>query len=157
MFGQFGQPEFLDKVIFKGAVKNGFFIEAGAYDFETDTNSLLFEVRHSWIGLLVEPNSVTYPIGLTKHRKAWVSATCLATEPKPHMAIFSQKSVSGGMAGLVPEEGYETYDIQCLPLFTLLMAAGNRTVNYLSLDVEGAEFLVSLYHFSDFMIEFSFG
>jgi hypothetical protein len=63
------------------------------------------------------------------------------------MAIFSQKSVDGGMAGLVTVEGDQNYDIQCLPLNTLLMAVGNRTVNYLSLDVEGAEFLVSFHTF----------
>ena len=147
LFGQFGQPEFLDKVIFKGAVKNGFFIEAGADDFETDSNSLLFEKRHNWSGLLVEPNPVSYPKGYSTNRKSWASPTCLATQPKPHMAIFSQKSVDGGMAGLVTKEGDQTYDIQCLPLFALLMAVGNRTVNYLSLDVEGAEFLVSFHNF----------
>jgi len=41
------------------------------------------------------------------------------------------------------ERNDETYDMQCFPLYSLLMAAaGNRTVNYLSLDIEGAEFLV---------------
>ena len=67
--GQFGQPFYLDKVIFKvkpivqrieirimkvlyvmwsqGQVKNGFFIEAGADDFETDSNSLYFEVVYT--------------------------------------------------------------------------------------------------------------
>ena len=63
LFGQFGQPEFLDRVIFQGAVKNGFFIEAGADDFETDSNTLLFEIKRNWTGLLVEPNPITYPKG----------------------------------------------------------------------------------------------
>jgi hypothetical protein len=31
---------------FQGQVKNGFFIEAGADDFETDSNTLYFEVIH---------------------------------------------------------------------------------------------------------------
>ena len=62
-FGQFGQPEFLDQVIFKRAVKDGFFIEAGADDFERDSNTLLFEIEHNWTGLLVEPNPVAYPKG----------------------------------------------------------------------------------------------
>ena len=143
LFGQFGQPEFLDRVIFKGAVKDGFFIEAGADDFETDSNTLLFEMKHNWSGLLVEPNPVSYPKGLTKKRRAWFSPTCLGTKQGPHMALFSQSSVIGGMAGLVHQQGKDTCEIQCLPLYSLLMAVGNKTVNYLSLDVEGAEFLVS--------------
>ena len=55
---------------------------------------------------------------------------------------FSQKTVHGGMAGIVMEKNKDTVDMQCFPLYSLLMAVGNRTVNYLSLDIEGAEFLV---------------
>ena len=78
----------------------------------------------------------------TKNRKAWASSSCLATQPRPHVAPFSQKTVEGGMAGIVVERNKETYDMQCFPLYSLLMATGNRTVNYLSLDIEGAEFSV---------------
>ena len=47
------------------------------------------------------------------------------------------------MAGISPEATEKTYDIQCFPLYSLLMAAaGNVTVNYLSLDIEGAELQV---------------
>ena len=61
--GQYGQPLYLDSVIFKGRVKTGFFIEAGAYDFELDSNSLHFELEYGWTGLLVEPNPIIYPKG----------------------------------------------------------------------------------------------
>ena len=61
--GQYGQPWYLDNVIFKEQVKNGFFIEAGADDFELDSNSLHFELEHGWSGLLVEPNPTIYPKG----------------------------------------------------------------------------------------------
>ena len=46
------------------------------------------------------------------------------------------------MAGLVPEESDNSFKIQCFPLYSLILATGNRTVNYLSLDIEGAEFQV---------------
>ena len=47
------------------------------------------------------------------------------------------------MAGISPEAREDTYDMQCFPLYSLLLAAaGNVTVNYLSLDIEGAELLV---------------
>ena len=61
--GQFCQPWYLDNVIFKEQVQKGFFIEAGADDFELDSNSLHFELEHGWTGLLVEPNPVVYPKG----------------------------------------------------------------------------------------------
>ena len=59
--GQFFQPIYLDTVIFKKQVKDGFFIEAGADDFETDSNTILFEMQYGWSGLLVEPNPTIYP------------------------------------------------------------------------------------------------
>ena len=46
------------------------------------------------------------------------------------------------MAGLVSQEGDSTRSFQCFPLMAILLAAGNRTVNYLSLDIEGAELQV---------------
>ena len=50
-------------VVFKGSLNNGFFVEAGADDFTTDSNTLYFEARKNWTGLLVEPNPIIYPKG----------------------------------------------------------------------------------------------
>ena len=33
-------------------------------------------------------------------------------------------------------------EVQCFPLYSVLMAIGNPTVDYFSLDIEGAEFQV---------------
>ena len=44
------------------------------------------------------------------------------------------------MAGLVPEPGEKSIRLQCLPLASLVLAMGNPTVHYFSLDIEGAEF-----------------
>ena len=48
------------------------------------------------------------------------------------------------MAGIAPEDRKDTYSMQCFPLYSLLLATvgTNTTVNYLSLDIEGAELLV---------------
>ena len=41
------------------------------------------------------------------------------------------------MAAISPEKTDDTYEMQCFPLYSLLLAsAGNRTVNYFSLDIE---------------------
>ena len=84
--GQYGQ---LGKVVqlFSGK-KNGFFIECGALDggstlFEHSTsifipfwhsgerlsNTLVFELRHQWTGLLVEANPFAYQQLREKQRK----------------------------------------------------------------------------------------
>ena len=61
--GQYGQAAYLDTVIFKEKLEAGFFIEAGAGDFQLDSNSLHFELEHGWTGLLVEPNPDVFPKG----------------------------------------------------------------------------------------------
>ena len=76
------------ETIFK-YVKNGFFIEAGASDGEEDSHSLLFEVRHNWTGLLIEPLSDEL---LLKNRKATIAETCLATQRKAHFVDFDLES-----------------------------------------------------------------
>ena len=54
--GQEGQPVKINDQIFKDKIKNGFYIEAGAYDGEMWSNSLFYEVEKGWNGLLVEPH-----------------------------------------------------------------------------------------------------
>ena len=58
--GQFGQPLLIEHML--NGKKNGFFIEAGAYDGEIISNSLLFEIKHQWTGLLVEPNPEPFEV-----------------------------------------------------------------------------------------------
>ena len=62
---QFKQAEFLEKVIFKD-LKNGFFVEAGADDFLFGSNTLLFEEKYNWTGLLVEPIPFRFKLGWVK-------------------------------------------------------------------------------------------
>ena len=61
--GEVGQPLEVDQIVFGGKLKNGFFIEAGAHDFELDSNTLHFELDRGWTGLLVEPSPAIYPKG----------------------------------------------------------------------------------------------
>ena len=53
------------------------------------------------------------------------------------------------MSGLIPEKMKDNkmednktnyMEVQCFPLYSMLLAVGNPTVNLLSLDIEGAEF-----------------
>ena len=59
---EYQQDLFLDKFIFKG-LRNGFFIEAGADDFMLASNSLYFEEKYNWTGLLVEPVPIRFKLG----------------------------------------------------------------------------------------------
>ena len=63
--GQIGQPIIINDKIFKNKIKNGFYIEAGAYDGEEYSNSLFYEVEKGWNGLLVE----AHPEAFSKMKK----------------------------------------------------------------------------------------
>ena len=62
-YSEEGQDVFLDKIVFKENVKNGFFMEAGADDFVDGSTTLMFELNHNWTGLLVEPSPLRYVAG----------------------------------------------------------------------------------------------
>ena len=64
--GQFGQPEVADQLL--GGLENGFFIEAGAAEGVKLSNSLFFEMKRNWRGLLVEPSPNYFERLLQKRR-----------------------------------------------------------------------------------------
>lgn len=154
--GQFGQPLVIDSM-FNNTFKGGFFIEAGAFDGESLSNSIRFEVLHGWRGLLVEPNPQLFVRLLKKHRKAWILPHCFSTKITPEVVKFNLAGLFGGIIN--PEKDHKrnsidqvnhaskkltnkAISIQCFPLYSVLLALGNPTVHYMSLDIEGAEMAI---------------
>ena len=166
MKGQYGQAEAIEK-LFKGK-RNGFFVEAGAFDGENISNTLVFEMKYNWTGLLVEPNPDLYRDLITKNRRATSIETCFSTERKVVSIEFDAAGAYGGIIGhnkpgqmptekrdykiktnknFKPDPVYHTYQrntikLECLPFTSIIMALGNPTIDYLSLDIEGAEYPV---------------
>ena len=54
-YSQFKQDQFLNEVLFNNK-KNGFFIDIGAHDRVTISNTLFFEKHNEWKGICIEPN-----------------------------------------------------------------------------------------------------
>ncbi|XP_069181722.1 protein Star-like [Procambarus clarkii] len=150
-----------------GDQHGGFFVEAGAYDGERVSNTLRLEKELGWTGLLIEPNHESYSKLTTKHRKAWTSNTCLSTENHPKEQVLvslvkrlnSELSLQERMAAhrrigsylLGVKLNNTAYDrfidtsdksysvVQCFPLASYLLALKVSTVDFLSLDIQGAE------------------
>ena len=129
--GQVDQPVLVD-LMYNMSTFPGVFVEAGAWDGEELSNSLLLEVERGWGGLLVEPNKEALHRLRGKGRKVWSTGTCLSPSTRPTMARLEDR---GLLAGL----GDQGEEVLCLPLYTLLLAMGNPTIHYLSLDIEGLE------------------
>jgi len=137
-----GQAMMLDHRYFQEMVQGGFFIEAGAFDGYSDSTTLYLELRHKWSGLLVEPLMKEYSELRRYNRKAWSVNTCLSPESRPATIQFSLSMSSNSTIFGIVKEGTkaDTTEMQCLPLSTMILALGNPRVDFLSLDIEGAEF-----------------
>ncbi|CAG7687375.1 unnamed protein product [Allacma fusca] len=140
-------PSMGQSIIVKHALnemRNGFFVECGALDGETRSNTLMLERDYGWQGLLIEGDPKNFERLITKNRKAWSSDACLATKRFPHQVIFKQHFNMGKISSkMTIQDGAEIpwgfAKVQCFPLFSLLSALNISVVDYLSLDVEGNE------------------
>lgn len=84
-----GQSNEIKKLL-KGN-ENRFFVECGALDGETRSNTLYFE-RMGWNGLLIEADPLNFKKLVKKNRKAWSSNTCLSTKTYPTLVSYILKS-----------------------------------------------------------------
>ena len=102
---QYGQPYMVEDILKKYKIwkkikkrkQQGFFIEAGAVDGEYLSNTLFFEMKYSWTGLLVEPNPSSLKALYKKHRKSYILPHCLSTKPEVEMVNFDVSDVLSGI------------------------------------------------------------
>ena len=142
---QAGQSKFVDKLL--SGRQGGFFIECGAADGETFSNSLFFEMERNWTGLLIEANPDYHRALLDKNRHAYVLSTCLSTERRPATVRMQPAGLLGGIAdqmhashvAFIGASKKPEVAVNCFPLNAIMAALGVSRVDYLSLDVEGPE------------------
>lgn len=130
----------------------GTFVEIGANDGITGSNSLLLERCWRWRGLLIEANTKNFAKLRSSKRVAHMahSGVCAASpdgSPR-HIEVAGDGVYSGVAAGSATVQSYlrrharhSVSRVPCRPMGALLEDAGfgNRTIDFLSLDVEGAE------------------
>jgi FkbM family methyltransferase len=156
-YSQCKQDEFLEKNIFKG-YKNGFFMDVGAHDGVSINNTLYFEKNNNWSGVNIEPIENIYD-KLIINRPSCININCAIDEydgtsefifnegytemlsglkktydPRHNMRLNRELQQYGGSTSiiLVPTKKIET----------ICNEHKINTINYLSIDVEGAEFNV---------------
>jgi FkbM family methyltransferase len=149
-FSQIGQDKYIDDLLKQKT--NGFFIEAGAYEGEALSNTLYFEMKRNWSGLLIEPLPDLFRSVVSKNRKAYAINACISSG-KPYVANFKVCDALSGKVDTMTDEHKKrieksgefcksNYDIQvpCFSLKTILMALNVKKIDYFSLDVEGGEY-----------------
>jgi FkbM family methyltransferase len=126
---------------------DGFFVDLASNHWEQDSNTYVLEYFNNWKGICIEPNPA-FLEGLLANRKC-----AIVTSPvgKTNGEIVKFRfHWNGGIGGIVGEEFDNHGDIPAIdkyvPATTLtnLLEQMNapRTIEYLSLDVEGAEHYV---------------
>ncbi|ESO03310.1 hypothetical protein HELRODRAFT_173596 [Helobdella robusta] len=129
------QAEEIDNILKK---KNGFFVEAGGFDGETASNTLFLEVERGWTGLLIEPDPYFYTQLVGKNRNVWSINACIS--PFNYTSkLYLQESF--GQLGRLHEYKSTEFitEVPCFPLESMLLALERKSVDFLSLDVEGDE------------------
>ena len=142
---QEGQSAFVDKLL--SGRRDGFFVECGAADGETFSNSLFFELARNWTGLLIEANPDYHRALLNKNRRAYVLQSCLSTKRQPSVVRIRRDGVLSGIVdtteqsrlAFIGQNNIRGVDVNCFPLNAIMEALGVFHVDYLSLDVEGPE------------------
>jgi FkbM family methyltransferase len=149
--GQFGQDRFVHETFFPNQAK-GVFFEAGVADGERISNTLFFERRLGWTGLLAEANPV-FAERARKVRKVPVAHCALADVEEP--MLFLDAGLLGGLVRYMPMHQVRQIERRAarepsLPDFPLFWVQGRRLdnlllehgithIDYLSLDLEGGE------------------
>lgn len=140
--------------------ENGYFVELGANDGVTQSNSLYFEKYRNWRGLLVEPAPQNY-LKCRRNRSARASIYCAACVSFEYDKEFVRIAYSNLMSTPVSLEsdiqdprahaqlgdrflgnGETVFEFGAVArtLNSLLLDAGAPgVIDFLSLDVEGAE------------------
>jgi hypothetical protein len=140
-----------DEIIVDLIGESGYFVDLAANDAVSLSNTLALE-RRGWNGLCVEPNPA-YWYGLAHRNCTLVGALLGATNGEKVPVQF--RGAFGGMAGLINNPMATYLKIPDAPVELRYTAAIStvlqhfkvpETIDYFSLDVEGAEYLI-MQHF----------
>ncbi|CAD5125977.1 DgyrCDS14158 [Dimorphilus gyrociliatus] len=168
-YSEYGQSIYVDE-IFDGK-ENGTYIECGAGDGETYSNSLFFEIRRKWTGVLIEAGRKNYDLLKMKKRKAILINAALGN--KTELVKFIEAGFTGGIDKNM-EKSHKKWIFQNFPynltnskqliqsfrFIDIIEAVGMKVVDYLILDVEGSEITIletiplSLYVINIIQVEF---
>ncbi|POY41210.1 hypothetical protein C3L50_01430 [Flavobacterium alvei] len=152
-YSQVRQDEFLNIVVFNNK-ENGYFIDIGAHNGQTFSNSLFFELYKNWKGICIEPNPNVFK-KLDSFRKSINLNVCIGESDK--VVKFTQIEGYAEMLSGISEKydkrhierierdleskgGKRTeIDVKMMKLDSI-EELKNRQVDFVSIDTEGNEF-----------------
>ena len=145
---QSGQDKFINSFIFKN-IKNGFFVEIGAYDGVLGSNCLFFERYLGWDGIAVEPSPSQFNL-LKNNRKCRCINKAISNkkeviefvdviEGKTQMSGINKDFYSSTLEYLNKDQRTKFNKINIETSTFSEVLADTFHIDYLSIDVEGYE------------------
>jgi len=137
---QFGQDFWVFGEAFDGE-RGGYFVDVGAADGMTLSNTFLLEKRFGWRGLCIEANPRLFE-RLRRSRGCTCVNVCVdAAEGSVDFALRKLLSGIVGAEPAPPDAGdLETVRLPTRPLAAILRESGAPDeIDYLSIDIEGSE------------------
>lgn len=151
---QFGQDKYVHETVFKGH-NNGFYMDVGAHDGVKINNTLYFEKNYDWHGINIEANPKVFR-ELIQNRPNDINVNCAVCNEDGTSEFLCNTGYTEMLSGLS-----KTYDprhmsrlnrenrnrkgttsrIQVITkrIETICDENNVKHINYLSIDVEGAE------------------
>ena len=156
-YSQDKQDNYLENNIFKG-FKNGVFIDVGANDGISINNTLYFEETNNWTGINIEPIKEVYN-KLIINRSKCININCAISNYNGTAEFICNTGYTEMISGLKNEfderhmnrlndelkycgGSSEIIIVDTKRLETICDIHNINHINYLSIDVEGAEFEV---------------
>ncbi len=155
-FSQYEQDKIVNETYFHN-MREGVFVDIGAYNGVTFNNTLFFEKELGWTGLCIEPIPEAFQ-QLNDNRKCKCIQGCVANSPKDALFLraaspsLTTEMLSGLMKTYDPihylrvsqEVGQTGGQLQvltsnCFMLNDLLKYNNIKHVNFLSIDTQGGE------------------
>ncbi|WP_323813312.1 FkbM family methyltransferase [Cellvibrio sp. NN19] len=130
--------------------ENGYFVEFGACDGLSMSNTLLLEQRYNWKGILAEPNPIWHE-QLLKSRKASICKKCVSSSSGEIISFLSTPNEPelSRIEKIIPNDIHEKngnrdltdrIDVETISLNDLLDQYNAPSyIDYLSIDTEGSE------------------
>ena len=156
-YSQDGQDQYLENNVFKG-YKNGFYVDVGAHNGISINNTLYFEKNNNWTGINIEPIKKVFD-DLQINRPNNINLNCAVSNNDGETEFICNTGYTEMISGI--KDTFDTRHLQRLDrenramgstteiinvktkkLETIFNEHNILHVNYLSIDVEGAEFEV---------------
>jgi FkbM family methyltransferase len=147
-YGQCGEDRIVFEKYFQNK-RNGIFLEMGALDGVTYSNTKFFEDSLNWSGILIEPIPHNYE-KCKQIRKRSLVYNCIVSSSSTPMDIY----VNGAVSSVKDHTTEDYYDgwhknknidiisVNCRRLDDILHEANVKVIDFWSLDVEGSEYEV---------------